>query len=90
MQHHTFSVTGPTTLNNHPSELHAPLAGDCAEVCRRLYRVPTAYWNLSAYLKCTGILKVHWNVLELLKCTGICTGITKCDTEAQNPSFVAS
>ena len=34
-------------------------------------RVPTAYWNLSMYLKCTGILKVYWNVLELKKCTGI-------------------
>ena len=41
-----------------------------------IIRVPTAYWNLSSYLKCTGILKVHWNVLELKKCTGICTGIS--------------
>jgi len=34
-------------------------------------RVPAVYWNLSMYLKCTGILKVYWNVLELEKHTGI-------------------
>jgi|SRR6218665_794347 len=35
------------------------------------FRFPTAYWNLSTYLKCTGILKVYWSVLELKICTGI-------------------
>jgi len=33
--------------------------------------VPTAYWDLSRYLKYTGILKVYWNVLKLKKCNGI-------------------
>jgi len=33
------------------------------------FRVPTAYWNLSMYLKCTGISKVYSNVLEIRKCT---------------------
>ena len=30
-----------------------------------IVRIPTVFWNLNMYLKCSGILKMYLNVLEL-------------------------